>query len=155
MMTTMPNPFFFAGKITNPEQFVGRDAELRKIFGYLDASHTGQVQHTSVVGERRIGKSSLLYHISQVHEKYLAGNDAAYRFVYLDLDRPQCHTRQGLLRHILKELDLPAPAEPSLERFYELLEQEHEKKGIWPVLLMDEFEHLPARAAEFTDTFFE
>lgn len=150
----MPNPFFFAGKITNPEHFVGREKELKKIFGYLDATHTGQIQHVSVVGERRIGKSSLLYHLSQTYSTQLPDNKN-YRFIYLDLDNPHCHTLFGLLHHILEKLDLPAPAEPTLERFYDLIEQEHEKKKIWPVFLMDEFEHLPEHATEFPDRFYD
>ena len=150
----MPNPFFFAGKITNPDQFVGRGKELKKIFSYLDATHTGQIQHVSVVGQRRIGKSSLLYHISQIYSTRLSDHKN-YRFVFLDLDKPHCHTQFGLLHHILQELGLPAPAEPTLERFYDLIQQEHEKKKIWPVFLMDEFEHLPERAAEFPDQFYE
>jgi hypothetical protein len=150
----MPNPFFFAGKITNPEHFVGREKELKKIFGYLDTAHTGQIQHVSVVGERRIGKSSLLYHLSQTYTTRLS-NNGKYRFVYLDLDNPHCHTLHGLLRYILDKLDLPAPSQPTLARFYDLIEQEHEKKDIWPVLLMDEFEHLPSRVTEFPDQFYE
>lgn len=150
----MPNPFFFAGKITNSEQFIGREKELKKIFGYLDTTHTGQIQHVSVVGQRRIGKSSLLYHISQIYSTQLSGHEN-YRFVYLDLDNPHCHTLYGLLHHILEKLDLPAPAQPTLERFYDLIEQEHEKKKIWSVFLMDEFEHLSERASEFPDGFYE
>lgn len=150
----MPNPFFFAGKITNPAYFVGREKELKRIFSYLDVTHTGQIQHVSVVGERRIGKSSLLYHISQVYAKNLAENEK-YRFVYVDLDKPQCHTQAGLLRYFLEQLHLPAPANPSLERFYELIEGQHEKNGLWPVFLLDEFEHLPQRATEFPDGFYE
>jgi hypothetical protein len=150
----MPNPFFFAGKITNPEQFVGREKELKKIFGYLDTAHTGQIQHASVVGQRRIGKSSLLYHLSQVYSTQLSGHKN-YRFIYLDLDNPNCHRLFGLLRYILDKLGLPAPAQPTLERFYDLIEQEHEKKNVWPVFLMDEFEHLPARATEFPDRVYD
>lgn len=150
----MPNPFFFAGKITNPDHFVGREKELKKIFNYLDTTHTGQIQHVSVVGQRRIGKSSLLYHLSQIYSTQIPGHKN-YRFVYLDLDNPHCHTLFGLLHHILERLDLPAPAQPTLERFYDLIEQEHEKKKIWHVFLMDEFEHLPERAAEFTDPFYD
>ena len=112
----MPNPFFFAGKITNAEQFVGREQELRKVFGYLNTANTGQIQHVSVVGERRIGKSSLLYHISQVYAKNLP-QPYQYRFVYVDLDKPQCQTQAGLLRYLLEQLHLPAPASPSQERF--------------------------------------
>ena len=148
------NPFFFAGRITNPEHFVGREQELKKIFGYLNTANTGQIQHISIIGERRIGKSSLLYHISQVYEQYLPEKDK-YRFIYIDLDHPRCHTQTGLLRYILEQLHLPFPHQPSLERFYDLIEQEHEKKGLWPVLLLDEFEHLSQRAAEFSDEFYE
>jgi hypothetical protein len=150
----MPNPFFFAGKITNPKHFVGREKEIKKIFGYLNTNHTGQIQHVSVVGERRIGKSSLLYHLSQIYSTQLADH-ANYRFLYLDLDSPHCHTQFGLLQHILEKLDLPAPAQPSLTRFYDLIEQEHEKRNLWPVFLLDEFEHLPQRAQEFPDPFYE
>lgn len=150
----MPNPFFFAGKITKPEHFVGREKELNKIFGYLDASHTDQIQHVSVVGERRIGKSSLLYHISQVYPTRLA-DAQKYRFVYLDLDTPHCYTLLGFLRYVLEKLDITAPAKPTLEQFYDLIEQQHVKKRIWNVLLMDEFEHMPERTAEFTDQFYD
>jgi hypothetical protein len=150
----MPNPFFFAGKITNPEYFVGREKETNRILGYLDVNHTGQIQHASIVGERRIGKSSLLYHLYQVYEKQLK-NSQKYRFLYIDLDDPHCHTQNGLLRKILQSLELPAPKEPTLERFYELIEQQHSRNGWWPVFLLDEFEHLPKRAKEFPDEFFE
>jgi hypothetical protein len=73
----------------------------------------------------------------------------------VDLDKPQCHTQSGLLRYLLEQLHLPAPAEPTQERFYELIEKHHENDGLWPVFLLDEFEHLPARAAEFPDGFYE
>ena len=66
----MPNPFFYGGRIA-PEQFVGRRAELRRIFAGLDIAHTGQMQSFSVVGPRRIGKSSLLFYIAQRHAHYL------------------------------------------------------------------------------------
>lgn len=150
----MPNPFFFAGKITNPELFIGREKELKKIFGYLDTTHTGQVQHVSVVGARRIGKSSLLYHISQNPEQYLK-NTKKYRFIYLDLDSPYCHTLNGLIQHTLGLLELPTLKKPTLEQFYECVENLNGKKNIWSVFLMDEFEHLTQRNTEFKDSFFE
>jgi len=150
----MPNPFFFAGKITNPEHFVGREKELKKIFSFLDTAHTGQIQHVSVVGQRRIGKSSLLFHVSKVYSAQLSDH-RNYRFVYLDLDNPHCHKLSGLLRYILEKLNLSPPAQPTLERFYDLIEQDHERRKVWPVFLMDEFEHLPERATEFPDQFYD
>ncbi|MBL8091807.1 MAG: AAA family ATPase [Anaerolineales bacterium] len=150
----MPNPFFFAGKITNPNLFIGREKELKKIFGYLDTTHTGQIQHVSVVGARRIGKSSLLYHISQIPKKYLT-NTEKYRFIYIDLDSPHFHTLNGLMQQVLELLEIPALKKPSLEGFYECIENLNSKKKVWTVLLMDEFEHLTQRNNEFKDTFFE
>jgi len=149
----MPNPFFFAGKITDPRHFVGREKELKRIFGYLDTSHTGQIQHASVVGERRIGKSSLLYHICQVYEKYLPEHHK-YRFVYIDLDNPHCHTQAGLFTHILEKLGLQIPEPLSLEAFYDSIEAQN-KDDMWAVLLMDEFEHLSQRTDEFPDNFYD
>jgi AAA+ ATPase superfamily predicted ATPase len=75
----MPNPFFYGGRIADPQFFVGREAELRKIFSAIDKTHTGQAQPVSVVGPRRIGKASLLYHLTQVYPRYLQ-QAQAYRF---------------------------------------------------------------------------
>ena len=55
----MSNPFYYGGRV-EPDQFVGRQSELRRIFAALEIAHTGQMQSVSVVGPRRIGKSSLL-----------------------------------------------------------------------------------------------
>jgi len=150
----MSNPFIFGSKIANPKYFVGREKELKKIFGFLNTEHTGQIQHISVVGERRIGKSSLLYHLTQVKEKHL-NTPENYQILYIDLQRPQNHTVSGLLGYILEELKLTRPSKVTFERFYEIIEKEREKNGTWIVLLMDEFEKLTERTEEFTDDFYD
>jgi len=150
----MPNPFFFGPKITNPQYFVGRKRELRKIFGYLNTAHTGQVQHAAVVGERRIGKSSLLFHLTQVYPQYLSAHEA-YRPVYLDLQTPRCHTVQGFLIYVLEEAHLPHLGRVTLETFYAIVERAREEHGLWLVLLLDEFEKLTERPEEFDDGFYD
>ncbi len=80
----MPNPFFFGGHVTDPDQFVGRKAELRRIASLLETAHTGQMQSVSIVGERRIGKSSLLFHLKQTYPQWLS-QPACYCFAYIDL----------------------------------------------------------------------
>ena len=67
----MSNPFFYGGRITDPAQFVGREAELRRIFAALETAHEGQAQHISVLGPRRMGKSSLLLHVTQTYQQRL------------------------------------------------------------------------------------
>lgn len=104
----MPNPFFYGPRITDPRYFVGRKAELGRIFSALEMAETGQVQSVAVVGPRRIGKSSLLYHLTQVFGESLQ-NPADYRFVYTDLDTPRCQTQAGLLGWVLEQITAPVP----------------------------------------------
>ena len=58
--TKMHNPYTSRSMVKNIEYFFGRAEALETIFGNI-----GSCQHTSIVGERRIGKSSLLWHITQ------------------------------------------------------------------------------------------
>ncbi|HMT21362.1 MAG TPA: hypothetical protein PKE20_08995, partial [Promineifilum sp.] len=53
------NPFFHRGAIRHAEDFIGREAELNQMLGLLRNG-----QSVSLIGPRRIGKSSLLLHLS-------------------------------------------------------------------------------------------
>jgi len=150
----MSNPFFYGGRITEPAQFVGREAELRRIFTALETAQEGQAQHISVVGPRRMGKSSLLFHVTQIYQQRLSRPEK-YRFAYIDLDDARCHSLPGLLHCILQSLDAPHPNQPTLEQFQDILGKFQAKQGVAPVLCLDEFEHLTQRKAEFPDAFFE
>jgi len=73
------NPFYERGMIRDPARFFGRQRELREIFDLL---RTGQ--NVSIIGDSKIGKSSLLYYI------YTTGGDRLsvdYTFIFLDLMR--------------------------------------------------------------------
>jgi ABC-type phosphate/phosphonate transport system ATPase subunit len=52
------NPFQAGGRLRDPKHFVGRESELRQIL-----SRVANMDSVSVVGPRRIGKSSILHHI--------------------------------------------------------------------------------------------
>ena len=163
----MPNPFFYGGPITEPQKFFGRKREFRVIFGRLS---TTPPQSVSVVGERRIGRTSLLYHLTQVYSQWLTDAER-YLFAYVDLQSARCHTRAGLLAKMLEALlqqarldrrsddgqwltdlrerisegeaiDLPCFGE-ALERIKAL--------GYRSVICLDEFEKLTARPQEFGD----
>ena len=167
----MPNPFFYGGMITDPSKFFGRKEELRIIFGRLG---TTPPQCVSVVGERRIGRSSLLYHITQVYDRYLSEPER-HLFAYIDLQSARCHTRDGLLAKMLKALLAQAKLDKSSEDgqwldglwerlnrgekvdlvlFEEALERMH-GLGLRPVVCLDEFENLTARPDEFDNDFFD
>ena len=59
-------PFYAGSMITDPQFFVGRREELDFITSRLMAAQPTSI---NVVGERRIGKSSLLYHFFQTYEQ--------------------------------------------------------------------------------------
>lgn len=150
----MTNPFFFGGRITDPRHFAGREKELRFIFSALETAHSGQLQHVQVVGERRIGKSSLLYHLTQIYAQRLS-QPQKYRFVYVDLDDSRCHTLEGLLGFILKGLGISHANHPTLAQFQRALEEFGRERGQYPVLCLDEFEHLTKRREQFPNEVFE
>lgn len=149
----MPNPFFYGGRITSPANFIGRTKELQTIFSALEIANSGQLQHVQVVGPRRIGKSSLLYHITQVYKQRLTQPEK-YRFVYVDLDDARCHTLAGLLNYILSGLNISSKP-TTLAKFQEAVVELNRNQGIYPVICLDEFEHLTKRKDQFPNEVFE
>lgn len=80
-----PNPYLNRVAIRDPEQFFGRSREVSRIFSRIGAPRP---QSISVVGDRRIGKSSLLHFINhpQVRKRYLDRTNS-YSFVLIDLQQ--------------------------------------------------------------------
>jgi len=150
----MTNPFFYGGHIVDPTRFVGREGELRRIFAGLETASNGQTQHFSIVGPRRIGKSSLIYHVTQVYEKRLT-HPESFQFIYINLDDPRCHKLSGLLHFILQKLGIAHQDNPSLEVFIDSIDKFRENQKKIPVLCFDEFEHLIKHKDEFPDFVFE
>lgn len=107
-MGTQPpsNPFTQRGTIRDPDQFFGREAKLNQIFDRLKT-----MQSVSVVGERRIGKSSLLYHVSQTGRQRL-GTDV--HIAYTDL--PDVTDEPSFYRRVCQELGAEGRSYSDLER---------------------------------------
>jgi hypothetical protein len=55
----------------------------------------------------------------------------------------------------LKQLELKHRDQPSLEEFNDALENARNKRNIFPILCLDEFEHLASRGHEFSNSVFE
>jgi len=55
--TVRSNPFTYGNPISDPRRFFGREREVEQIFGRL---RNEEFESSSVVGDRRIGKTSLL-----------------------------------------------------------------------------------------------
>jgi hypothetical protein len=126
-MAQTPNPFTNRDPVTNPEDFFGRKDEIATILSRLQS-----LQCVSIVGERRIGKSSLLYHLSQTGTERL--DDERYRFAYCSLQDMHYQTLPGFCTTILKRLgmegDAIAPTQSAAENliaFTDLLEAASER----------------------------
>jgi hypothetical protein len=79
------NPYLSRVMISDPRDFVGREREVGRIYSRLDAPRP---QSISVVGERTIGKSSLLHHIYQAaNRKRNMSNHGSTIFVYMDFQQ--------------------------------------------------------------------
>lgn len=102
-MSQAPNPFCNRGVITDPDDFFGRETQIAEIITRL-----ATMQSTSVVGERRIGKSSLLYHLCQTGARRL--KNESYRFCYVDLQDAHYHTAVGFFETVLHKIEASADA---------------------------------------------
>jgi tRNA A-37 threonylcarbamoyl transferase component Bud32 len=94
------NPFFCRQRITNADSFYGRQREIESLYSAV-ITH----QCRSIVGERKLGKSSLLTAVAQpaMMERY--GLDPARTlFLYLDLEGMASAERQDFWIELLDRL---------------------------------------------------
>lgn len=156
---TMGNPFTSRNMIKDPEAFFGRRNEIEQIFTNLNENF----QNTSVVGERRSGKSSLLWHIAQpeIYQKYTQNSDKPFLFVFLDLQRVAGLNQEAFFKLLGNRLVDKLPGDHVLDRddfethqeyFRELIEEACEDFHI--VICLDEFETLTT-STEFNKGFLQ
>ena len=145
----MPNPFTNRTMITDPNRFFGRTRELEAIFSRLEPD---QPQNVSVIGDNRIGRSSLLEHIRQTYPTRLRKSER-YRVGYLealgargssDIFRARALGALGIAE---AETMSAVPFEAALIGVRE--------SGQTPILLLDELESLTEFPDKFNDEFFD
>ncbi len=143
-----PNPFEYSKPIADPDRFFGRQSELTRL---RDACH--QVRSVSVVGERRIGKSSLLklFTVPKISREFGFGKE--FVFCFNDLQGFEDSQPEQFWDWVLSELAPKLPEESlqlsvqrtvkkktfdntSLRRLFE------ELKSIKIIFLFDEFESI-------------
>ncbi|MBN1933693.1 MAG: serine/threonine-protein kinase PknK [Anaerolineae bacterium] len=150
------NPFTYGNPITEPARFYGRHREIEQIFSRL---RNPAFESSSIVGERRTGKTSLLRVIAHPDVVRANGLDPdKYIFVYNDLMmvsesttplqlwvrllrtiRRQIENTDQELNDIIEELRASETVDNYLlADFFDLLND----IGIHVVLLLDEFENI-------------
>lgn len=147
------NPFTFGNPIKDPARFHGREAEIRQITNrLLSSAH----ESTSIIGERRIGKTSLLYHLSHPEVGARLGlTPDKFCMVYVDFQGLTDITPTRFWQRVLKKMSRSICDEslkPAIEALsgretFDLFDLEDlfeasQDKGLTIVLMMDEFEHV-------------
>lgn len=158
-----PCPFVAGARITDPRLFVGRREELRVL---RDRMTGAQPTSLNLYGERRMGKSSLLYHFFQSWPQRVS-DPSRFVVVYLSLQDARTGTEEDFYRAVAGGLaerpGLQANAAAltrlrqsrwSRESFSAAMEAVH-WAGLLPVLCLDEFDNLFEKDAPFDDGFFD
>ncbi|MBV7334424.1 ATP-binding protein [Chloroflexi bacterium TSY] len=163
------NPFTIDLPIQDPETFFGRKEMIRQIIGRLRNR-----QDSSVIGERRIGKTSLLYHLQNPNVLQQYGLDPnEYLFVYFSfknangIENANELTPSSFWHRLLQSIAEQISDPEILEEIEELMEENNMKvlylqdlfADIYVntnrrvVLLLDEFGRV-AQAPELDADFF-
>jgi hypothetical protein len=155
MVNNIPiNPFTYGNPISDPARFFGREREIDQVFSRL---RNVEAESSSLVGERRVGKTSLLNYLAHPNVRRAHSLDPdRHIFVYVDLqmvDKATNPTRlwQRLLRQMarycqdakIKEAIEEARRIDPIDNFAlaDLFDSVDER-GQYIVLLLDEFENV-------------
>ena len=147
------NPFTFGNPIRDPARFYGREEDIRQIVNRLRSSAH---ESTSVVGERRIGKTSLLKHLDNPDVATRLGlPPEEYCMVYIDFQGLTDITPERFWQRVLHKMErsicMPELA-PEIQQVreqgnFDLFDLEDlfeaiADAGLTTVMLLDEFEYV-------------
>jgi hypothetical protein len=147
------NPFTFGNPIREPARFIGRQEELRQVVNrLLSSAH----ESTSIVGERRIGKTSLLMHLADKSSASQLGLvPERFCLIYIDFQGLVDITPQRFWARVLTRM-ARSIADSNLKSQIEALQKQGNIElfdledlcesitvaGLCVVLLLDEFEYV-------------
>ena len=156
--TLRNNPFTYGNPISDPRRFFGRAREVGQIFSRL---RNEEFESSSIVGDRRIGKTSLLNYLADpgIRASRGLGSDR-YIFVYVDLQMvDETMGPEQLWRRLLLMMRRHCPDQEVVALLKALLQcerldtfdldelfQQMDDKGQHVVLLLDEFERVTENA---------
>ncbi|MBE7552240.1 MAG: protein kinase [Anaerolineales bacterium] len=143
---SIENPYFHRGPIRKPEHFFGRTQEVTNTLSLLKNN-----QSVSIVGPRRIGKTSLLLHLSHAAVMSQHGlSPTEHLFIFIDCEGLSHLDQAGFYRVILEEtedqlldrglaVEIEIPETPTYRQFERALRQLN-RQGLRLIYLLDEFE---------------
>jgi AAA+ ATPase superfamily predicted ATPase len=153
---SLKNPYMNRVMIQDIDEFYGRDIDVEKIYSRIGSSRP---QSISIVGERRIGKSSLLNYIYHPANrlKYLKRPDE-YIFIFIDfqerrnIEIPDFFSilYEGLYEEFHGNIELSV--DPDYEGFKKIIST-FDEHGLKLIMLFDEFE-LITKNTNFNSEFY-
>ena len=141
MENEIENPYITRNPVKDPSGFYGRDGTITRIFNDIARK---QMQSHCIIGERRIGKTSLLYQLihDEVQERYIK-NLEPFIFVRTDIplfpDAPPAVFFDEWAEDISKISQQVPPEEPGYLSFRKFL-RDVTDMGYKIIVLLDEFE---------------
>lgn len=157
------NPFTFGNPVFEPGKFYGREGDIRQIVSRLLSAG----ESTSIVGERRIGKTSLLKHLATPEVAQNLGlSPEKYCLVYIDFQGLTDITPERFWQRVLRKMERSickpdlVPEIQALRKMeaFDLFDLEDlfenlTWEGLTTILFMDEFEYV-TRNPNFGSDFF-
>ncbi|MBI4852133.1 MAG: protein kinase [Acidobacteria bacterium] len=151
----MKNPYLNRVAIRDVNQFYGRRKEIARIFSRIGSSRP---QSVSIVGERRIGKSSLLNYIyaSDIRSQQL-DISANYIFVFMDLQEKRYSNIESFFADLLYKVseatsELATPSQTDFDSVRKVFADLHRRRQKL-IILFDEFDVITANKAFSLDFF--
>ena len=152
----LDNPYLSRLMIEDATRFFGRERELARVFSRIGSQRP---QSVSIVGERRIGKSSLLNALTwpQTRSRFLGQPDAPL-FVFIDFQQLPGISLDGFFDLLLKKIQQQGELAElvSSSNRYQLMQLVLEQLGQKSrplILLLDEFDCVTSNE-EFDSDFF-
>jgi uncharacterized protein len=160
-------PFIANKMLTEAKFFVGRKAEIKTVMGLMTNSQPTSV---NILGNSRIGKSSLLYQISHTYENSLAVYDrqpTEFVVVYLSLADARCQGVNSFYQEIADKLLIrqsvlanvnladPLRLKPLDTSVFNRAMESWKKASILPVICLDDFDYLLKNLEQFDDKFYD
>jgi eukaryotic-like serine/threonine-protein kinase len=136
------NPYLNRVMIQDQQSFFGRRRELSRIFSRIGVERP---QSVSLVGERRIGKSSLLYQVSlpEVQSRFLS-DQSSIIVAFVDFQQLRTIALQdffGILLSQIRRIDPEiAGSAPGGYRSFQQIQDRLAEKNKRLILLFDEFD---------------
>jgi uncharacterized protein len=158
-------PFFAGGMLTDSRFFVGRDQEIGSVVRCMTGD---QPRSINIVGDRHIGKSSLLWHICNTYEARISaceGQPQKFVVVYLSLKAVEQWGAERFYQEIVQCLRERVRDRHELSGAlvhgnvgyaeFRLALNKWKQQRVLPVVCLDDFDTMVKHRKKFDDNFYD